>query len=132
MHDFKKGQLPFKHKDLLSDQYSKTLEDKKCMETVPYASKVGSLMYVMLCSGSDICIVVVGLCGAQFCLIRFNDPTRIILHGFLMGDLLRPIWPVQPIVEPCFVIRVFQYGGVAVLYIQREYYSCQVVLCILP
>ena len=32
---------------------------------------------------------VVGLYGALFCLIWFDDLTRIILHGFLMGDLLR-------------------------------------------
>ena len=31
----------------------------------------------------------VGLYGTQFCLIRFDDPTLIILRGFLMGDLLR-------------------------------------------
>ena len=65
----------------------------------------------------------VRLCGAQFCLIRFGDPTRIILHGFLMGDLLRLIGPVQPIVEPHFVIRGFQCGVVVVLYIQRKYCS---------
>ena len=32
-------------------------------------------------------IVIVRLCGAQFCLIWFDDPTRIILCGFLMRDL---------------------------------------------
>ena len=68
-------------------------------------------------------MVYVGLCGAQFYLILFGDPTRIILHDFLMGDLLRPVGPVQPIVEPSFVIRVFQCGVVVVLYIERKYCS---------
>ena len=68
-------------------------------------------------------MVSVGLCGAQFCLIRIDDPTRIILHGFLMGDLLRPVGPIQPIVEPPFVTRVFQCSVVAVLCIERKYCS---------
>ena len=54
---------------------------------------------------------------------QFGDATRIILHGFLMEDLLRLVGPVQPIVEPPFIIRVFQCGVVAVLYIERKYCS---------
>ena len=32
-----------------------TAEEKEYMKTVPYASAVGSLMYVMLCTRPDIC-----------------------------------------------------------------------------
>ena len=35
-----------------------TAEKKEYMETVPYASVVGSLMYVMLCTRLDICYSV--------------------------------------------------------------------------
>ena len=72
----------------------------------------------------------VRLCGAQFCLIRFDDLTRIILHGFLMGDLLRLVGPVQPIVEPPFVIRVFQCGVVALFSYGQKILQSQVILCI--
>ena len=47
----KKGLLPFRHEVPLSnDQRPKTLEEKKTMRLVPYASVVGSLMYAMLCT----------------------------------------------------------------------------------
>ena len=32
-----------------------TIEEKEYMKMVPYASTVGSLMYVMLCTRPDIC-----------------------------------------------------------------------------
>ena len=35
-----------------------TDEEKEYMKTVPYASTVGSLMYVMLCTRPDICYSV--------------------------------------------------------------------------
>ena len=47
----KKGLLPLRHEVPLSnDQRPKTLEEKKTMRLVPYASVVGSLMYAMLCT----------------------------------------------------------------------------------
>ena len=35
-----------------------TAEEKEYMKTVPYASAVGSLMYVMLCTRPNICYSV--------------------------------------------------------------------------
>ena len=59
MQNSKKGLLPFKHGvPLFDDQRSKTLGDLKTMRQVPYASIVGSLMYVLLCTGLDICYSV--------------------------------------------------------------------------
>ena len=56
MQNSKKGLLPFKHGVPLSDdQRPKTLEEKKIMRQVPYASTMGSLMYAMLCTRPDIC-----------------------------------------------------------------------------
>ena len=50
----KKGLLPFRHEVPLSnDQRPKTLEEKKTMRLVPYASVVESLMYAMLCTRPD-------------------------------------------------------------------------------
>ena len=54
MQNSKKGLLPFRHGVPLSnDQRPKTLEEKKTMRLVPYASVVESLMYVMLCTRPD-------------------------------------------------------------------------------
>ena len=59
MQNSKKGLLPFKHGALLSnDQRPKTLEEEKMMAQIPYASAVGSLMYDMQCTRSDICYSV--------------------------------------------------------------------------
>ncbi|KAL6336164.1 hypothetical protein AAG906_011046 [Vitis piasezkii] len=45
--DSKKGVLPFRHGIPLSqDQCLKTLEEKEHMQSVPYASTLGSLMYI--------------------------------------------------------------------------------------
>ena len=56
MQNSKKGLLPFKHGVPLSnDQRPKTLEEENMMRRVPYASIVGSFMYVMLCTRPDIC-----------------------------------------------------------------------------
>ena len=35
------------------------------------------------------CVMVSGFVEPSFCLVRFDNPTRIILRGFLMGDLLK-------------------------------------------
>ena len=59
MQNSKKGLLPFRHGDPLSnDQRPKTQEDVDMMRQVPYASAVGSLMYGMLCTRPDICYSV--------------------------------------------------------------------------
>ena len=55
MQNYKKGLLPFRHGVPLSDdQRPKTSEEEKMMRQIPYASVVGSLMYVMLCTRPDI------------------------------------------------------------------------------
>ena len=51
--------LSFRHGIPLSmDQCLKTDEEQHAMSKVPYASAVGSLMYVMLCMRPDICYVI--------------------------------------------------------------------------
>ena len=56
MQNSKKGLLPFRLGVLLfDDQRPKTQEEVDMMRQVPYASAVGSLMYVMLCTRPDIC-----------------------------------------------------------------------------
>ena len=55
MQNSKKGLLPFRHGVPLSDdQRSKTQEEENVMSQVPYASVVGSLMYAMLCTRTNI------------------------------------------------------------------------------
>ena len=59
MQDSKKGFTPFRYGIILSqDQCPISVEEKEYMKTVPYASVVGSLMYVMLCTRLDICYSV--------------------------------------------------------------------------
>ena len=59
MENFKNGTLPFKHGVHLSKEQSpKTLEQKERMSRIPFATAVGSLMYAMLCTRSDICYAV--------------------------------------------------------------------------
>ena len=59
MQNSENGLLPFRHEIPLSnDQRPKTLEDEKTMRQVPYASTVGSLVYVMLCTRPNICYSV--------------------------------------------------------------------------
>ena len=55
----KKGLLPFRHGLVFSkEQCPKTQEERSHMEGIPYASAVGSLVYVMLCTRPDICFGV--------------------------------------------------------------------------
>ena len=55
MENSKKGTLPFRHGVHLSKEQSpKTLEQKERMSRIPFASAIGSLMYVMLCTRPDI------------------------------------------------------------------------------
>ena len=59
MQNSKKGLLPFIHGvPLFDDQRPKTLEEEKTTRQVPYASVVGSLMYAMLCTRTNICYSV--------------------------------------------------------------------------
>ena len=59
MQDSKKGFVPFRvGKPLSSNQRPKTNAEIERMRGIPYASAVGSLMYVMLCTRLDICFVV--------------------------------------------------------------------------
>ena len=59
LQDSKKGFLTFRHGITLSkDRCPKTLDEIKKMKAIPYASTVGNLMYVMLCTKPDICFVV--------------------------------------------------------------------------
>ena len=59
MENSKRGLLPFKHGIHLSKEQSpKTPEEKELMSKKPYASAVGSLIYVMLCTRPDICYAV--------------------------------------------------------------------------
>ena len=59
MQNSKKGQLPYRHGVFLSkEQCPKTPQEEEDMRRVPYASAVGSLMYVMLCTRPDICYAV--------------------------------------------------------------------------
>ena len=59
MENSKKGTLPLRHGIHLSKEQSpKTLEQKERMSRIPFASAVGSLMYVMLCTRPDICYTV--------------------------------------------------------------------------
>ena len=51
----KRGLLPFRHGIHLSkEQCPKTPQEVKDMRCIPYASAIGSLMYVMLCTQLDI------------------------------------------------------------------------------
>ena len=59
IQDSKKGLLPFRHGIPFSqDRCPKTREEKESMQSVPYASIVGALMYAMLCTLPDICFEV--------------------------------------------------------------------------
>ncbi|KAA0060254.1 gag/pol protein [Cucumis melo var. makuwa] len=59
MQNSKRGLLPFRHEVTLSkEQCPKTPQDVEEMRHIPYASVVGSLMYVMLCIRPDICYAV--------------------------------------------------------------------------
>ena len=54
MQNSKKGLLSFRHDVHLSkEQDSKTPQEVKDMWCIPYASPIGSLMYVMLCTKLD-------------------------------------------------------------------------------
>ncbi|PKI48398.1 hypothetical protein CRG98_031208 [Punica granatum] len=55
MRDFKKGSLPMLHGISLSKaQNPSTREERDRMNRIPYASAIGSIMYAMLCTRSDV------------------------------------------------------------------------------
>ena len=59
MHNSKPIVIPMEKGCTLSlDQYRNNDEEKNQMSKVPYASAIGSLMYVVLCSHLDIFFVV--------------------------------------------------------------------------
>ena len=59
MDQAKKGFLPVIQGVKLSQtQCPTTAEDREKMKEVPYASAIGSIMYAMLCTRSDICYLV--------------------------------------------------------------------------
>ena len=59
MQDSKKGFIPFRYGiNLSQDQCPMITKEKEYMKTIPYASVVGSLIYVMLCTTPDICYSV--------------------------------------------------------------------------
>ena len=67
MQDSKKGLLPFRHGIPLSkDHCPKTIKEKECTQSVPYASAVGSLMYAMLFTRPNICFEVGMVSSYQF------------------------------------------------------------------
>jgi hypothetical protein len=59
MLDSKKWLIPFRHGvPLIKEQCPKTPQEEEQMRNVPFASTVGSLIYVMLCIRFDICFAV--------------------------------------------------------------------------
>ena len=55
MHDSKRGFLPMSHGIMLSKSQCPTTKDKReHMDKIPYASVIGSIMYVMLCTRPDV------------------------------------------------------------------------------
>ena len=59
LQDSRKGFTPFRYRiNLSQDQCPMTTEEKEYMEIVLYASAIGSLMYVMLCTRPDKCYSV--------------------------------------------------------------------------
>ena len=54
MDKLKKGLLPFRYVLVFSkEQCPKTQKERSCMDTIPYASIVGSLMYAISYTGPD-------------------------------------------------------------------------------
>ena len=59
MKNSKKGFLTFQHGVKISkEKSSKNIQEEEDMEMIPYAFMVGSLMYVLLCTRPNICLIV--------------------------------------------------------------------------
>ena len=55
MENSNKGFIPMGHRVQKSKEHSpKTLDDKALMKKIRYASAIGSIMYVMLCTRPDV------------------------------------------------------------------------------
>ena len=55
MKNSKRGLIPMRHEIILSRNMApKTPEDRSCMNKIPYASVIGSIMYAMLYIRLDI------------------------------------------------------------------------------
>src|SRR4051812_49075877 len=55
MHESKKGFLPMSHNVSLSKaQYPSTQDERDRMTKIPYASAIGSIMYAMICTRTDV------------------------------------------------------------------------------
>ena len=55
MKNFKRCLIPMRHGiTLFRSMVLKTPEDRSCMNKIPYASAIGSIMYVILCTRPDI------------------------------------------------------------------------------
>ena len=63
MDQAKKGFLPVLQGVRLSKtQCPTTAEDRENMKDVPYASAIGSIMYAMLCTRPDVCLLPLEHC----------------------------------------------------------------------
>ncbi|KAA0048455.1 gag/pol protein [Cucumis melo var. makuwa] len=70
MQNSKKGLLPYRYGIYLSkEQCPKTTQEVEDMRKIPYASTVGSLMYIMLCTRPDICFSI----GMDLILTKYTD-----------------------------------------------------------
>ena len=59
MDECKRDYLPISHGTYLSKKmYRKIPEKKKRMSTMPYSSTMGSIMYAILCTKSDMAYVL--------------------------------------------------------------------------
>ena len=55
MQDSKRGFLPMPHGIKLSKSQCPTMKDEKeCMDKIPYASAIGSILYALLCTRPDV------------------------------------------------------------------------------
>ena len=83
MQNSKKGQQPMRHRIALSKEMSsKTSEEVDIMQKIPYASAVGSLMYVMLCTRLDICypVGIVSIYQLNFGLKHWESVKHILKY----------------------------------------------------
>ena len=66
MDQSKKGFLPVLQGVKLSKtQSSTTAEERERMKVIPYASRIGSIMYAMLCTRPDVCLAIVWQGGTK-------------------------------------------------------------------
>ncbi|KAL0291277.1 UNVERIFIED_CONTAM: Retrovirus-related Pol polyprotein from transposon TNT 1-94 [Sesamum calycinum] len=89
MHNANPVDTPMDKSCVLSKElYPKIEEEKKRMAKIPYASAVGSLMYAMMCTRSDLCFEV-GMQeavlhlfvyhGSRMCCLYINSPRSYLV-----------------------------------------------------